>query len=408
MDGPSFVIGNIARGDDLWDRGEIIEEIWRVLEKGNILLKAPRRFGKSSIMYRLYEKPREGFIVVFQDTEGINDPVDFITTLLSGIQQHESTGDKFKRLLKKIFKGAPSWIEEIEVAEFRLKLKEKIQDRWQENGEELLKIMGKLNEQIGKRIVFIIDELPVLIQRMSEKHKKTVVKDFLHWFRQIRQSSELGNVRWVVGGSIGIEHILKQVGAGTKVINDFEIVKIGPFSEDDARAYIKALLKNEGRLQRISRDVVDRVLELVGAPVPYFIQIVLKESIYEMRSQGKKSLSKEMVDRAYLHGALGPASRTYFEHYFTRLSEYYDERKEGIAKRLILEVARKAEVKKVELFKLFKMLSEGKLRDEVFSYLMTDIENDFYVTYSPETDSYRFSTNILRDWWLRYYDLVEE
>ncbi len=404
MDGPSFVIGNVAKGDDLWDRKEVIDEIWRILEKGNVLLKAPRRFGKSSVMYNLYERPRDGFIVVFQDTEGINDPADFITTLLSSIRQHESIGDRFKKAIKDIVKSAASWLEEVEIAEFRLKLKEHIRDKWQEKGEELLRVVGKLDV----KIVFIVDELPVLIQRITENHNKRVVRDFLHWFRQVRQIPELGNVRWVAGGSIGIEHVLKQVGAGTKTINDFEIVKIGPFSEDDARAYIRALLKNEGHLQRISREVIDRVLELVGAPVPYFIQIVLKESIYEMRRQGKKTLSKEMVERAYRHGALGPASRTYFEHYFSRLSEYYDERRESIAKRLILEVAKKGEVKKKELFKLFKMQSGGKLRDEVFSYLMTDIENDFYVTYDPESDTYRFSTNILKDWWLRYYDLVED
>ncbi|RMG66672.1 MAG: hypothetical protein D6710_12280, partial [Nitrospirae bacterium] len=371
---------------------------------GNVLLKAPRRFGKSSVMYNLYERPRDGFIVVFQDTEGINDPADFITTLLSSIRQHESIGDRFKKAIKDIVKSAASWLEEVEIAEFRLKLKEHIKDKWQEKGEELLRVVGKLDV----KIVFIVDELPVLIQRITENHKKRVVKDFLHWFRQLRQIPEVGNVRWVAGGSIGIEHVLKQVGAGTKTINDFEIIKIGAFSEDDARAYMRALLKNEGHLLRISGEVIDRVLELVGAPVPYFIQIVLKESIHEMRRQGKKTLSKDMVERAYRHGALGPASRTYFEHYFSRLSEYYDERKESIAKRLILEVAKKGEVKKKELFKLFKMQSGGKLRDEVFSYLMTDIENDFYVTYDPENDTYRFSTNILKDWWLRYYDLVED
>lgn len=72
------------------------------------------------------------------------------------------------------------------------------------------------------------------------------------------------------------------------------------------------------------------------------------------------------------------------------------------------EVARKGEATKKELFRLFRTLSEGRLKEEAFSYLMTDIENDFYVTYNPEADSYRFSTNILRDWWLRYYDLVED
>ncbi len=404
MSGPSFVIGNIAKGDDLWNRGNVVEDIWKVLQKGNVLLKAHRRFGKSSIMYRLYEEPRDGFVVVFQDTEGISDPLDFITTLLSGIHQNETLRVRLKEGMKKFLKKASSRIDEVEIAEFRVKIREEIKDNYQEKGGELLKSLVRP----GENIVFIVDELPVLIQRIEEKHGKRTVRDFLHWFRQIRQSPELQNLRWVVGGSIGIEHILKQVGVGTKVINDFEIIRVGPFSEKDAREYIKALLRNEGRLKKILVKAIDKVTALIGAPVPYFIQIVLKESIHEMRRQGRKTLTEKMIERAYYNGALGPASRTYFEHYFTRLSEYYDEEKERVAKRLILEVARQGEIKKKDLFRLFKQACEGKMKEEIFSYLMTDIENDFYVSYDTEKDSYSFTTNILRDWWLRYYDLVEE
>ena len=73
-----------------------------------------------------------------------------------------------------------------------------------------------------------------------------------------------------------------------------------------------------------------------------------------------------------------------------------------------VEVARKGNVKKTDLFKLFRQVSKGDLTDEVFSYLMTDIENDFYVSYDLKNEWYSFTTNILRDWWLRYYDLVED
>ncbi len=219
---------------------------------------------------------------------------------------------------------------------------------------------------------------------------------------------ELSQIRWVVGGSIGIEHILEKVKAGTKTINDFQIVKVGPFSSEIGKAYIKELLKNEGQFKRIPTEVVDQVLELIGAPVPYFIQILLKESLYETRRLGKKSLSNEIIEKAYEEEVLGPASRTYFEHYFTRLREYYDENIERVAKRLILEVARQGNVKKSELFKLFRQTGKGALSDETFSYLMADIENDFYVSFSTQTKMYSFTTNILRDWWLRYYDLVEE
>ncbi|MBF0565676.1 MAG: tetratricopeptide repeat protein [Nitrospirae bacterium] len=101
---------------------------------------------------------------------------------------------------------------------------------------------------------------------------------------------------------------------------------------------------------------------------------------------------------------LGPASRTYFEHYFSRLKEYYDVETEKVVKRLILEVARKEPVAKEELYKLFLTESKGDKGDmpgSKFSHIMGDIENDFYVTYDFDRKSYSFFTKILKDWWLR-------
>ena len=185
-------------------------------------------------------------------------------------------------------------------------------------------------------------------------------------------------------------------------------MRIDAFTEADGREYIKALLKNEGQMKTIQKSVIDEIMNTIGAPVPYFIQILVYECLNEMRRQRRKTLNAEIIGKAYKEGVLGPASRTYFEHYFSRLKDYYDLDLELIAKRLILEVARKGVVNKTSLFKLFRQESKGELSDETFSHLMSDIENDFYVSYELKTKKYSFTTNVLRDWWLRYYDLVEE
>lgn len=49
MSSPGFIIGNIAKRDDFWNREDEINAIWKTLEKNNVLLKAPRRFGKSGL-----------------------------------------------------------------------------------------------------------------------------------------------------------------------------------------------------------------------------------------------------------------------------------------------------------------------------------------------------------------------
>jgi hypothetical protein len=403
MEKPSFVIGNIAKGKDLWNRHEEIKIIWKALEKTSVLLKAPRRFGKTSIMYRIYEEPLEGFKTFFLDTEGMAEPQDFLSALMTKILSDSKMRSKIYAIGKWI-KNITGKIDEIEIADVRLKIKNEIRKDWKAKG---LDFISRLSEYDGK-ILFIVDELPVLIQNIKKKSGKESAHDFLHWFRAVRQTPELSKVRWLVGGSIGIEHILQKVEAGTKVINDFQIIRIGAFSIENAKEYIKNLLKNEGQIKRLPTSIIGKFLKLIGAPIPYFIQILAKESLYEMERQKYKTLNDEIIDKAYREEVLGPASKTYFEHYFTRLKDYYDETSEKVAKRLILEVARKGEVKKSDLFRLFRHLSKGELNDEVFSHVMTDIENDFYVSFNLGTNSYSFTTNVLRDWWLRYYDLVEE
>jgi hypothetical protein len=409
MEGPGFVIGNIAKGSDLWDRHEEIKNITNALKTSSVLLKAPRRFGKTSIMYKIYETSGN-MKVIFQNTEGMRDPQDFIARLMTEIFLDRNFWDKVVSWVKRKIPSVEEMgfslarAEDINIADFRLKIRESIGKYWQEKGAELI---SKIKQYQGE-VLFILDELPLLVQNIMRKEGEETAYDFMHWFRSIRQMPELSHVKWLVGGSIGIEHILSQIAAGSQVINDFQIIRVEPFSEIDAQEYIRAVLKKEGQINRIDMSVVDEIMKIIGAPVPYFIQILLYESLNEMRRRKRRTLNKDIIHMAYKSGVLGPASRTYFEHYFTRLKDYYNKEREDIAKRLILEVARTGTVKKNDLYRLFRQESKGKLDDEVFSYLLTDIENDFYVSYDDQNQCYSFATNILKDWWLRYYDLVEE
>jgi len=409
MEKPGFVIGNIAKGKDLWDRGKLISDIWKALKKTSVLLKAPRRFGKTTIMNNLYEYPKEDFKVFFIDTEGMSSPEDLISKLLSEtlselrlLKTYKTAAESVKRFLK-VFEGIGITAPGMGDAEIRIKIRESVEKDWQTKGSELITALRWLEDEI----IFILDELPVLVQYIEKKHGSSTAAQFLHWFRGIRQMPELSNIRWVVGGSIGIEHVLEKIGAGTQTINDFQILNVGPFSEEDGKAYVKALLQNEGGIKRIANSTLEAILELIGAPVPYFLQILTYESLNEMGRARKKTLNNVLIDKAYQEGVLGPASRTYFEHYYSRLKDYYDKNTEQIAKHLLLEVARQREAPRAELFRLFKQISNGEMTDEAFSYLMTDLENDFYIAFDTSNASYRFTTNILRDWWLRHHDLME-
>jgi hypothetical protein len=94
-------------------------------------------------------------------------------------------------------------------------------------------------------VVFVLDEFPMMIDRMarSEAHREEA-KTLLHWLRTIRQSPDLKNVRFLIAGSIGIGRVLNELGE-INAINDFEQVRLEPFTQKVATAFIDELAKTK-------------------------------------------------------------------------------------------------------------------------------------------------------------------
>ena len=405
MRGPSFVIGAIAKGEDFWCRGELVKEVWSAIEKNNVIIKAPRRFGKSSVMTNMLENPIEGWKVFYIDVESMRTPEEFISGLITHRLKDSTIGTVCHKglvFLKEKFPEIEVGIKHEDMPEIRLALKEKLKDDWKEEGRKLI---GRLEGYKGK-VLFILDELPELIKHIERNKDQGTCIEFLHWLRELRQGPELGHIRWIVGGSIGIEHVIKKVGAGVATINDFENIAIEPFTDESAKGLIQELLKSKEK--EATANIIDEFINTLGIAVPYFLQILLKECVYEMDRRGEKSLTSEVIKEAYQNRMLGSTNRSYFEHYYTRLKEYYDDDMEKAAKAILLEIARSVVLKKADLNRLFVSVTEGRCTDDDFARLMSDLENDFYITYDTSDKSYSFSTNVLRDWWLRYHDMVEE
>jgi hypothetical protein len=75
------LVGPPVRLDDFYGRDSFVELVWEKLAAGNVLLAAPRRFGKTSVMYRLMDRPREGYTFVHADLEHMAQPAELITVL---------------------------------------------------------------------------------------------------------------------------------------------------------------------------------------------------------------------------------------------------------------------------------------------------------------------------------------
>lgn len=98
---PELVIGSVPRGEDYYNQRHLIADLWRRLERDNVLLVAPRRFGKMAVMYRLLDNPEERYHPLYTNVEDINSAGDFMVGLLALFlrDQHLS------RLVRTVYEG---------------------------------------------------------------------------------------------------------------------------------------------------------------------------------------------------------------------------------------------------------------------------------------------------------------
>lgn len=77
------VVGTPARKDNFYKRDSEIAKIQRRLADGNNLqIAAPRRVGKTSILFYLLDNSIDGNVYVYIDTERISNEQDYYKKLL--------------------------------------------------------------------------------------------------------------------------------------------------------------------------------------------------------------------------------------------------------------------------------------------------------------------------------------
>ena len=96
------IVGSVVRGNDFFGRDKFVDQLWQKLETTNILLAAPRRFGKTSVMYRLLDSPRAGYHVIYFDLEPVTEPVDFVVTLVDKLRENQTLHNLIRKGAKSL------------------------------------------------------------------------------------------------------------------------------------------------------------------------------------------------------------------------------------------------------------------------------------------------------------------
>ena len=389
------VIGNPVVGDDLYGREYELDQIWELLAQGeHVLMLAPRRVGKTSLMQELRRAPRDGWDVLYIDIEKGDSPADCVAAILAALAADPRYRSRIeaipfssavKDLLARVSIGVDSDV-------LRVELKDAIGRDWGHAADRLQARLASLPEA-GRKLLFVIDELPVVVARTLRTGDRRDAELFLSRLRHWRQAPELrGRAHTLIGGSIGLEGVLRRAGMSAS-IND-----IAPFHlESWDRSVAADFLAELGRSGDFHLDggAIARILDLLQDPVPYHVQLFFS-AIRSACGRDPSRASRKLIERCFTERLAGASGAAHLDHYAERLEIALEEREYEMACEILGRACQRRDG--ASLADLEELVASDEQR---FRAVLRDLEADGYL--NRDTNRLRFRSNLLREWWRRHH-----
>jgi len=380
--------GQVVEGDNFFDRKAEIERYWRTLETDNLLMLAPRRVGKSSVLKRMKAYPQNDMAVVYADVSDCSTEFAFIKRLYNEVLTCHSSSEQLWNSISQSWLGRRvARVKKAGLGPFVIEF-EGDESHWSQAGETLADAISALEEDT----LIQVDELPVFLLRLidrAENANQDRIRAFLYWMRRLRQSHP--RVRWMLAGSIGLDTIAARLNI-SDAINDLKIETLGAFDEKTAHELLSIL----GRTHRIelADEVRDRIVTRVGWLIPYYLQLVFNL----LREHPKPDISA--VDLA-VDTLLDPSHKVVFDYWRQRLKDEMGAVDAGHAYLLLNHICRDPEGVRRSTLKMVLSVAipDPERCDDQLHYLLDVLQSDGYLV--EEGGRWRFRSPFLREYWLR-------
>src|SRR5215469_11811360 len=102
-----FLYGTVVISENFYDRKEESARIIATLSGGNnMILYAPRRFGKTSLVFRVIEQlEQQGFLCIYFDLMPVFSPETFVRLYAKALSAKQSNLNKFARIFTSAIKN---------------------------------------------------------------------------------------------------------------------------------------------------------------------------------------------------------------------------------------------------------------------------------------------------------------
>ena len=376
-------MGRLADGTAFFDRQEIMSRAWDLLKTSNLLLLAPRRVGKSSLLNRMKQDgPARGYKTLYLSVPDAEDELDFIKRLVRGFRDAEwATGGWASAFRDKLPEDL-----EVVLKTGLVELKAKKFD-WRRPADELETLLKSGDAET----LLLIDELPLMIASIvHEDPSGNRAERFLLWLKRLREQHQ---PRWFFAGSIGLDSVARKLKlSGT--IHDLQPIELGEFSPEKARAY----LMSRGQLYQwaLTAETIDAILGAVEWPIPFHLNLVFEELrvvVNEGHGPPSPALVEIALQRLMAHG------RTHFDHWDERLAKMLDGRLQQYCEIVLGLACREASgvaIASIDL-RLSRELNDDQERAEMLRQLLDLLMSDGYLV--RQEGIVRFRSALLRRYW---------
>lgn len=385
-------IGQAAIGSgSYFDRPYLTNKIRRSINSGsNILISAPRRIGKSSILKHFANQATEGEVIKYLSVQSASNSNDFFQAL-------------FKLLIKDpdILQGIDSYTKRSSatvkgiISRFRGLSLEGLQIAKDENIHYYTECLSLINDFKGKKIVVLLDEFPDAVNNIIRADKELAIH-FLLEVRELRQASSQLGLQFIFTGSSGLANVVSQLGKND-LINDLDEIEIPPYSEVEAFTFIQCLVlgyKEYDSGFQINDQVITHILKRITWRLPYYLQIIVK-ALFERFEETQEEATSSTVDQL-LSNMIKARSQYYgfFENWLLRLERSFDKSTRLLSIEILSQLA-------LEQATSFEKINSITLSDEPtlpIKKILNTLVHDGYI--SENQQQYGFNSFLLQQWWL--------
>ncbi|MBX4271386.1 ATP-binding protein [Clostridium estertheticum] len=382
--------GQAARGENFFKRPILINKLWRKIDSdSSIIISAPRRVGKTSLMRYIEDNPREKYYVVYVITESVYNENKYYKEIVKAILNCDSIRkrDKVINSIKDIAKNIFKSIDEVGIDS--VKFSKNIEYNYYD---KFIEIMRTIDLE-GHKLIIMIDEFAQTIENIQQKEGTAYAIHLLQSNRVLRQNSDINNkFQFIYTGSISLEGIARRMDS-SKFINDLDIVKVTPLSKSEGKNLINELLK--GLDFTMDEGTINHMLNEIKWLIPFYIQLAMDkiQDIYDednlcvIHNKSVDIAIKRMIEE-----------NNKFSSWHERLVVYKNNDYKFIIE--TLDQISISEAKKITYNEIHNLAVKYNLC-ETYKDLLNTLIDDGYINNDDEEKFYTFTSPILRMWWCK-------